>query len=261
MFLSHLNCIINKIHVMLSVLADRRIGVGRNSGRKNDETRKIDMVPNFLKHAMGSCLISCGDTKVLCAATIENKVPLFVKGTGQGWLSAEYSLLPQAADVRTEREAVKGKQNGRTHEIQRLIGRSLRASLDLKLLGEKQIKVDCDVLQADGGTRTASICGACVAVGLAVKKLHLKYNPFVHLVAAISCGVVNGEVMLDLDYSEDSQAEVDSNFVMTDTGDLVEVQASGEHGTFDEEKLSQLLAYAKKGISQIIEMQKKILLG
>lgn len=164
----------------------------RKSGRRNDEARKIDMVPNFLKHAMGSCLVSCGDTKVICAATIENKVPLFVKGTGQGWLSAEYSLLPQAADMRTEREAVKGKQSGRTHEIQRLIGRSLRACLNLELLGEKQIKVDCDVIQADGGTRTASICGACVAVGLAVKKLHLRYNPFVHLVAAISCGIVDG---------------------------------------------------------------------
>lgn len=235
--------------------------MNRALGRKNDETRKIEMVPNFLKHAMGSCLITCGDTKVICAAAIENKVPLFVKGTGQGWLSAEYSLLPQSSDVRTEREAVKGKQSGRTHEIQRLIGRALRASLNLEMLGEKQIKVDCDVIQADGGTRTASICGACVAVGLAIKKLHLRYNPFVHLVAAISCGIVGGEVLLDLDYSEDSRAEVDSNFVMTDAGQLVEIQATGEHGTFDEEKLSQLLSYAKKGISQIMEIQKKILLS
>lgn len=233
----------------------------RKSGRRNDEARKIEMVPNFLKHAMGSCLVSCGDTKVICAATIENKVPLFVKGTGQGWLSAEYSLLPQAADMRTEREAVKGKQSGRTHEIQRLIGRSLRACLNLELLGEKQIKVDCDVIQADGGTRTASICGACVAVGLAVKKLHLRYNPFVHLVAAISCGIVDGEALLDLDYSEDSRAEVDSNFVMTDTGELVEVQATGEHACFDDQKLMQLLSYARKGISNIMEIQKKILLS
>lgn len=233
----------------------------RKSGRRNDEARKIDMVPNFLKHAMGSCLVSCGDTKVICAATIENKVPLFVKGTGQGWLSAEYSLLPQAADMRTEREAVKGKQSGRTHEIQRLIGRSLRACLNLELLGEKQIKVDCDVIQADGGTRTASICGACVAVGLAVKKLHLRYNPFVHLVAAISCGIVDGEALLDLDYSEDSRAEVDSNFVMTDSGELVEVQATGERACFDDQKLMQLMSYARKGISNIMEIQKKILLS
>lgn len=231
------------------------------TSRKNDQLRKIEIVPNFLKYAMGSCLISCGDTKVVCAAMIENKVPAFVKGTGQGWLSAEYSLLPQATDVRTDREAVKGKQSGRTHEIQRLIGRSLRASLNLEALGEKQIKVDCDVIQADGGTRTASICGACVAVGLAIKKLHLYHNPFVHLVAATSCGIVDGEVLLDLDYSEDSRAEVDANFVMTDQGNLVEVQATGEHGTFDQEKLSQLLSYAQQGINQILEMQKKILLG
>lgn len=233
----------------------------RKSGRRDDEARRIEIVPNFLKHAMGSCLICCGDTKVICAATIENKVPLFIKGTGQGWLSAEYSLLPQAADVRTEREAVKGKQSGRTHEIQRLIGRSLRASLNLALLGEKQIKVDCDVIQADGGTRTASICGACVAVGLAIKKLHLKYNPFVHLVAAISCGIVDGEVLLDLDYSEDSKADVDANFVMTDTGELVEVQATGEHAYFDEAKLTKLLSYARKGTARIFELQKKILLS
>lgn len=235
--------------------------MARRSGRQNDEARKMEIVPNFLKHAMGSCLICCGDTKVICAATIENKVPLFIKGTGQGWLSAEYSLLPQAADGRTEREAVKGKQSGRTHEIQRLIGRSLRASLNLELLGEKQIKVDCDVIQADGGTRTASICGACVAVGLAIKKLHLKYNPFIHLVAAISCGIVNGEVLLDLDYSEDSRADVDANFVITDTGELVEVQATGEHACFDETKLSKLLAYARKGTAKILELQKKILLS
>jgi len=235
--------------------------MSRISNRKNDEARRIEMIPNFLKHAMGSCLISCGDTKVICAATIENKVPAFVKGTGQGWLSAEYSLLPQATDTRTDREAVKGKQSGRTHEIQRLIGRSLRACLDLGVLGEKQIKVDCDVIQADGGTRTASICGACVAVGLAIKKLKLRYNPFVHLVAATSCGVVDGEVLLDLDYSEDSRAEVDSNFVMLDTGNLIEVQATGEHGSFDDERLLQLISYARKNMSQIIEMQKKILLS
>lgn len=233
----------------------------RALNRKNDQLRKVEMVPNFLKYAMGSCLVSFGDTKVVCAAMIENKVPNFVKGTGRGWLTAEYSLLPQATDVRTDREAVKGKQSGRTHEIQRLIGRSLRAALNLELLGERQIKVDCDVIQADGGTRTASICGACVAVGLAIKKLHLRYNPFVHLVAAVSCGIVDGEVLLDLDYSEDSKAEVDSNFAMTDSKELIEIQATGEHGTFDVDKLSQLLSYAQNGIEQILEKQKKILLG
>ena len=145
----------------------------RNDGRKNDETRKVEIVPNYLEHAEGSCLISFGKTKVLCAATVEEKVPAFLRGTGQGWITSEYSLLPRSTETRTEREAVKGKQSGRTHEIQRLIGRSLRAAIDLSALGERQIKVDCDVIQADGGTRTASICGACVALGLAVKSLEL----------------------------------------------------------------------------------------
>ena len=174
----------------------------RISGRANNELRKIEIVPDFLDHAEGSCLISFGNTKVICAATIENKVPPFLKGTGTGWISAEYSLLPRSTNVRTEREAVKGKQTGRTHEIQRLIGRSLRAAFSLNNFGERQIKIDCDVIQADGGTRTASICGACVAIGLAIKKMRFKVNPFRNLVAAVSCGIVDGKVLLDLDFLE-----------------------------------------------------------
>ncbi|MDR1236151.1 MAG: ribonuclease PH [Holosporaceae bacterium] len=232
----------------------------RNSGRANNELRKIEIIPNYLEDSEGSCLISFGKTKVLCAATVENKTPFFLKGTGQGWISAEYSLLPCSTQPRTEREAIKGKQTGRTHEIQRLIGRSLRASTDLTILGERQIKIDCDVIQADGGTRTASVCGACVALGLAVKKLKLRHNPFQHLVAAVSCGKVNGEIVTDLDYSEDSQAEVDANFVMIDTGDLVEVQATGENGVFDVDQLAKMISYAREGAGRIFQMQKNILL-
>jgi ribonuclease PH len=232
----------------------------RNSGRANNELRKIEIIPNYLEDSEGRCLISFGKTKVLCAATVENKTPFFLKGTGQGWISAEYSLLPCSTQPRTEREVIKGKQTGRTHEIQRLIGRSLRASTDLSILGERHIKVDCDVIQADGGTRTASVCGACVALGLAVKKLKLRHNPFRHLVAAVSCGKVNGEIVTDLDYSEDSQAEVDANFVMIDTGDLVEVQATGENGVFNVDQLAKMISYARESANRIFQMQKDILL-
>lgn len=231
----------------------------RNDGRKNDEIRKIEMVPNYLEHAEGSCLISFGKTKVLCAATVEEKVPAFLRGTGQGWVTAEYSLLPRSTKTRTEREVVKGKQSGRTHEIQRLIGRSLRAVVDLAALGERQIKIDCDVIQADGGTRTASICGACVALGLAIKKLELENNPLKHLVAAVSCGIIDGEVLLDLDYSEDSNTEVDANFVMVENGDLVEIQATGEKGLLKDRQFLQMLTYSRDGVEQIFEMQKSIL--
>jgi ribonuclease PH len=228
----------------------------RIDGRKNDEIRKVEIIPNYLIHAEGSCLISFGNTKVLCAATVEDKVPSFLKGTGQGWITAEYSLLPRSTETRTDREAVKGKQSGRTHEIQRLIGRSLRAAVDLAALGERQIKIDCDVIQADGGTRTASVCGACVALGLALKNLNLNLK---HLVAAVSCGVINGEVLLDLDYSEDSQAEVDANFVMVDTEDLVEIQATGERSLLKDRQLLQMLAYSRNGLNKIFELQKTLL--
>ena len=228
----------------------------RIDGRKNDEIRKVEIIPNYLIHAEGSCLISFGSTKVLCAATVEDKVPSFLKGTGQGWVTAEYSLLPRSTETRTDREAVKGKQSGRTHEIQRLIGRSLRAAVDLSALEERQIKIDCDVIQADGGTRTASICGACVAMGLALKNLNLSLK---HLIAAVSCGVINGEVLLDLDYSEDSQAEVDANFVMVDTEDLVEIQATGERSLLKDRQLLQMLAYSRNGLNKIFEQQKTLL--
>jgi ribonuclease PH len=240
---------------------DKILGkVMRNSGRANDELRKVEMIPDYLEHAEGSCLVSFGKTKVLCAATIEDKIPFFLKGSGQGWISAEYSLLPRSTQTRTEREVVKGRQSGRTHEIQRLIGRSLRAAIDLSALGERQIKIDCDVIQADGGTRTASICGACVALGLAIKKTKFRQNPFRNLVAAVSCGIVSGEIVTDLDYIEDSRAEVDANFVMIDTGDIVEVQATGENGVFRDCQLTEMINYARNGINQIFEMQKSILL-
>ncbi len=232
----------------------------RSFNRQFNEMRPIEIVPNYVKHA-DSCLVVFGDTKVLCAATIEEKVPPFLRGTGQGWLTAEYSLLPCSTETRTEREVMRGKQSGRTHEIQRLIGRSLRASLDLQALGERQIKIDCDVIQADGGTRTASICGACVALGLAIKRLKFKRNPFIHLVGAISCGIVNGEPLLDLDYSEDSSADVDANFVMIDTKQLVEVQSSGEKSVFSEEQFLKMLSLARDAMDHIFNLQKKILLG
>ncbi|GHT93028.1 ribonuclease PH [Alphaproteobacteria bacterium] len=232
----------------------------RFSGRANDELRKIEVIPDYLNHAEGSCLISFGHTKVLCAVTLEDKVPPFLKGSGKGWISAEYALLPRSTGVRTDRESVRGKQYGRTHEIQRLIGRSLRASVDLDLLGERQIRVDCDVIQADGGTRTASVCGACIALGLAIKKMKFRRNPFKHLIAGVSSGIVGGNVILDLDFMEDSNAEVDANFVMLETGELVEVQATGEKGTFSDKQLMDMLACARKGIASIIDVQKEILL-
>jgi ribonuclease PH len=233
----------------------------RISGRANGELRKIEIVPDYLNHAEGSCMISFGNTKVLCAATLEERVPIFLKGSGKGWITAEYALLPRSTSVRTDRESVKGKQTGRTHEIQRLIGRSLRASLSLENLGERQIKVDCDVIQADGGTRTASICGACVAIGLAIKRMKLKYSPLKNLVAGISCGIVSGEILLDLDYIEDSQAEIDANFVLIDTGDLVEVQATGENGVFGDKQLAEMIEIVRKGVKKIFDIQKDILLG
>lgn len=228
----------------------------RVDGRKNDEIRRVEIIPHYLKHAEGSCLISFGETKVLCAATVEDKVPSFLKGTGQGWITAEYSLLPRSTETRTEREAIKGKQSGRTHEIQRLIGRSLRAAVNLSTLGERQIKIDCDVIQADGGTRTVSICGACVALGLALKNLNIELS---HLVAAVSCGVIDGEVVLDLNYAEDSRAEVDANFVMVETEDLVEIQATGKRTLLRDRQLLQMLTYSRNGLNKIFEMQRNLL--
>ena len=232
----------------------------RVCGRASNELRKIEIIPSYLSHGEGSCLISCGNTKVLCVATVEEKVPVFLRGTGKGWVTAEYSMLPRATSTRTEREVIRGKQSGRTHEIQRLIGRSLRASLCLENLGERQIRVDCDVIQADGGTRTASVSGACIAMGLAIKKVGFKHNPFKHLVAGISCGIVKGEARLDMDYKEDSGAEIDANFVMIETGNFVEIQTAGENGVFNNNQLTEMMNLAQEGAQKIFEIQKQILL-
>ncbi|SIS83111.1 ribonuclease PH [Phaeovulum vinaykumarii] len=231
----------------------------RPSGRKLDEMRKISIEPNVSKHAEGSCLIRMGDTRVLCTATIEDRPPPFLKGTGLGWVTAEYGMLPRATNTRNRREAAAGKQSGRTQEIQRLIGRALRAGIDRVALGERQIVVDCDVLQADGGTRCASITGGWVALRLAVNKLMkagiCASDPIVDNVAAISCGIYAGQPVLDLDYAEDSEAGVDGNFVMTGRGRLIEVQMSAEGATFDRTQMSELLDLAQKGVASLVTAQ------
>ena len=233
----------------------------RHSGRTPDQMRSISMEPGFTIHAEGSCLISFGDTRVLCTASVEEKVPPFLRGKGEGWVTGEYGMLPRATHTRGSREAAKGKQSGRTQEIQRLIGRSLRAVVDLKKLGERQITIDCDVIQADGGTRTASISGAWVALRIAVDKLMAKgliaEDPIMQKVAAISCGIHKGTPVLDLDYIEDSSAEADANFVMTGDGKLAEVQATAEGATFDEEELLRLMRLARIGCNAIFAAQDK----
>jgi ribonuclease PH len=231
----------------------------RPSGRAPDAMRAITMTPGFARHAEGSCLVRFGDTHVLCAATVEERLPPWLRGKGQGWVTAEYGMLPRATHTRGAREAAKGKQSGRTQEIQRLIGRSLRAVVDLKLLGERQITIDCDVLQADGGTRTAAISGGWVALQLAVDGLMtagaLTADPIRAQVAAVSCGVHADTPVLDLDYPEDSDAGTDANFVLTDAGALVEVQASAEGAPFDEETLLRLLRLARIGCAEIFAAQ------
>ncbi|MEZ5655765.1 MAG: ribonuclease PH [Sphingobium sp.] len=233
----------------------------RPSGRTPDQMRSISIEPGFTCHAEGSCLVSFGDTRVLCTASVEERVPPFLRGKGEGWVTAEYGMLPRATHTRGSREAAKGKQSGRTQEIQRLIGRSLRSVVDLKALGERQITLDCDVIQADGGTRTASISGAWVALRIAIDKLMasgaLTKDPIVTQVAAISCGICEGTPVLDLDYVEDSSAEADANFVLTGDGKLAEVQATAEGATFDEEELLRLLRLARIGCGQIFEAQRK----
>jgi len=230
--------------------------------RRSDEARPLVITPNFLLTAEGSALIEIGNTRVLCAATLENTVPAFLRGSGSGWITAEYSMLPRATVSRTPRESVKGKLSGRTQEIQRLIGRSLRAVADLPALGERSVIIDCDVLQADGGTRTASITGAFVALALALKQLlNSKFLPKMPLrdyVAATSVGWMNNAAMLDLCYDEDSKAGVDMNVVMTGAGKFVEVQATGEHVVFDETQLQQMVAIASAGIRDLIAAQRKI---
>ncbi|MDR7257575.1 MAG: ribonuclease PH [Sphingomonas sp.] len=233
----------------------------RPSGRTPDQMRAITITPNFTRHAEGSVLIGFGDTKVLVTASIEEKVPPFLRGKGEGWVTAEYGMLPRATHTRGSREAAKGKQSGRTQEIQRLIGRSLRAVTDLKLLGERQIVLDCDVIQADGGTRTASISGAWVALRLAIDGLlasgKLTADPLTQKVAAISCGIYKGTPVLDLDYDEDSNADADANFVLLENGNIAEVQATAEGATYDEEALLRLLRLARMGCTDIFAAQAK----
>lgn len=232
----------------------------RPSGRNLDEMRPISIEPGFARHAEGSCLIRCGDTHVLCTASLEERVPPFLKNTGLGWVTAEYGMLPRATHSRMRREATTGKQSGRTQEIQRLIGRSLRACIDRSALGERQITIDCDVLQADGGTRCASITGGWVALRLATNALlksgDLVADPITDHLAAVSCGIYAGQPVLDLDYPEDSEAGTDGNFVMTGAGRLVEVQASAEGATFSREEFDALYTLAEKGVADLVAAQK-----
>lgn len=235
----------------------------RPSGRTPDQIRNVEIIPNVSKHAEGSCLVKFGDTHVLCLATAEEKVPGWMKGTGTGWVTGEYGMLPRSTGSRMDREAAKGKQSGRTQEIQRLIGRALRAVVDFKAMGERQIRIDCDVIQADGGTRTASITGGFVAMHLAfqhfVKIGALKEVPVTDTVSAISCGIYNGELVADLDYDEDSTAETDANFVITGKGGIVEIQGTAEKEPFSEEQFISLLNLAKKGCGELTALQKQVL--
>lgn len=235
----------------------------RPTGRNAQQVRPLKFTRHYTKHAEGSVLVEFGDTKVLCNATVEEGVPRFLRGQGQGWVTAEYGMLPRATHSRNAREAAKGKQGGRTMEIQRLIARSLRAAIDLKALGEYTITLDCDVLQADGGTRTASITGACVALADALNTLvangKLKKNPMKGMVAAVSVGIVNGEPICDLEYVEDSAAETDMNVVMTEDGRMIEVQGTAEGEPFTHEELLSLLALARGGIEHIVQAQKAAL--
>ncbi len=237
--------------------------MARPSGRNNDQLREISITRHYTKHAEGSVLVAFGDTKVLCNASVVEGVPRFLRGSESGWLTAEYGMLPRSTGTRMNREAARGKQGGRTVEIQRLIGRSLRAAVNLKQLGEYTITVDCDVLQADGGTRTASITGACVAVIDALRSLQraqqITTDPLLHMIASVSVGIYNGEPVLDLDYPEDSNASTDMNMVMTESGGLIEIQGTAEQSPFSESEFSAMLALGKKGISELIEAQKQAL--
>lgn len=235
----------------------------RTDQRSAEQLRPVKMTPGFINTAEGSVLIEVGNTRVVCTASIEETVPSFLRNTGKGWISSEYSMLPRSTLTRTPREVTKGRQSGRTHEIQRLIGRSLRSVAELDKLGERTIWIDCDVIQADGGTRTASITGAFVALGLALQKLvqagTLKAVPLKDFVAAISIGIVEGEILLDLCYEEDSRADVDMNFVMTGSNKFVEVQATAEHQVFDQQQLSKMISMAAQGAQELIRQQREIL--
>jgi ribonuclease PH len=237
----------------------------RPSGRAPDELREISLTRHYTRHAEGSVLVAYGDTRVLCTASIEDRVPPFLRGAGKGWVTAEYGMLPRSTGTRTAREAARGRQSGRTLEIQRLIGRSLRAVTDLALLGERTITVDCDVLQADGGTRTASITGGCVALVDAIRSLReneaLKTDPMRGFVAAVSVGIVGGEAVLDLDYAEDFDAGTDMNVVMDQAGRYIEIQGTAEGQPFTEEQMQEMMKLARKGVSRLIARQKAALLG
>ncbi len=233
----------------------------RPSERAFDEMRQIEFIPHYTKHAEGSVLACFGETKVLCTVSFESRVPSFMRGEGRGWITAEYGMLPRSTHSRMQREAAKGKQSGRTQEIQRLIGRSLRAAVDLEKLGENTLTIDCDVIQADGGTRTTAISGSFLALQFAIDKLMkegiLKENPIISNIAAISVGIYKGNVIADLEYIEDSEAETDMNVVMNAEGRFIEIQATAEEAAFSEEEFSQMLKFAKNSIYQIIEKQKE----
>lgn len=238
--------------------------MGRIDGRAADEMRRVKITRHYLKHPAGSVLIEVGNTKVICAASIEERVPHFLKGSGEGWITAEYALLPSSTQTRTARESMRGRVTGRTHEIQRLIGRSLRSVMDMKALGERTVMIDCDVIQADGGTRTASITGAFIALVEALETVYKPEHifPVKDFLAAVSVGVdKNGQPLLDLCYEEDSQAMVDMNVVMTGSGEFIEVQGTGEGRPFSRRELDQLLAVAETGIEQLISYQKDVLGG
>lgn len=235
----------------------------RSDNRAPDQVRPVHLVPDFIPIAEGSALIEMGNTRVICTASVEETVPTFLRNSGKGWISGEYGMLPRATLTRTPRESAKGRPSGRTHEIQRLIGRSLRAVADLNRLGERTIWIDCDVIQADGGTRTASITGAFVALGLALQRLidagTLTAAPIKDFVAAISVGIVDGEVLVDLNYEEDSRADVDMNVVITAEGKIVELQATAEHQVFDDAQLAKMMSLARQGIQSLVAKQKAVL--
>ena len=237
----------------------------RSDNRALDQMRSVNIVPDYIKTAEGSVLIEVGDTRVICTASVDQAVPLFLRNSGRGWITAEYGMLPRSTLTRSPREATRGRVGGRTHEIQRLIGRSLRAVADLEKLGERSILIDCDVIQADGGTRTASITGAFVALGLALEKLvaagTLKSVPLKDLVAAVSVGVVDGTPLLDLSYEEDSRADVDMNLVMTSANKFVEIQASAEHQVFDDNQLQTMIRLARQGLQSLLAKQQVLLRG
>jgi len=237
--------------------------MSRPSGRQPDQLRPVRLTRNYTKHAEGSVLVEFGDTKVICTASVEESVPRFLRGKGQGWITAEYGMLPRSTNERMNREASKGKQGGRTLEIQRLIGRSLRSAVDLQKLGEVTITVDCDVIQADGGTRTASITGGCVAMADAITRVmarrKLTENPIEHMVASVSVGMFNGIAVLDLDYPEDSNAETDMNIVMNEAGGFIEIQGTAEGAPFSEQEFNNMMDLAKAGIAELVAVQKQVL--